>query len=162
MNNINHVEKLIENYKIHLKKDRLKDEIYKWQLLTKFKGRPRLDALDFAKKITSINFANLIYHSGITVIRRLAFGNPTGYKNYFELLFDETILLTSRIKAFDTYVSSIYNVGSKDRFFNGVSEREIERYFWGCSLKNITKCKLNSFLLILSQIFIIFTTKWAL
>jgi len=41
------IEKLIVSYKAHLKNERLKDELYKWQLLAKFKGRHRLDVLDF-------------------------------------------------------------------------------------------------------------------
>ena len=108
MNNIDQVEKLIETYKIHLKKDRLKDELYKWQLLAKYKGRPRLDVLDFAKEITSINFANLIYHSGVTVIKQLSEGKPEAYKNCFEALFDENSSLTVRIKAFDKIIHTIY------------------------------------------------------
>ena len=108
MNNIDQVEKLIETYKIHLKKDRLKDELYKWQLLAKFKGRPRLDALNFAKEITSINFANLIYHSGITVIKQLAEVKSESYKNCFESLFDEKSSLTLRTKAFDKTIHTIY------------------------------------------------------
>jgi 5-methylcytosine-specific restriction enzyme B len=100
--NDNRIERLIENYKIHLKNDRLKDELFKWQLLAKFKGRPHLNAHNFEKEITSIYFANLIYHTGVGVIYHLAKANPEAYKSCFELLFNENIPLTSRIQYFVT------------------------------------------------------------
>ena len=54
--NTTEIEKLIVSYKAHLKNDRLKDELYKWQPLAKFKDRPRLDAPDFSAKIKRIDY----------------------------------------------------------------------------------------------------------
>ena len=106
--NTTEIEKLIVSYKAHLKNDRLKDELYKWQLLAKFKGRPRLDAPDFSAEIKRIDYSNLIYHSGLTVIKQFADGKPVAYKNCFENLFNENIPLIERIKAFDSKLLSIY------------------------------------------------------
>ena len=46
--NDNRIEKLVETYKIHLKKYRLKDELFKWQLLAKSKGE-EMRVMDFRK-----------------------------------------------------------------------------------------------------------------
>lgn len=57
------------------------------------------------------------------------------------------IFVTKLLNICDKISESILG-RNKDRLFNGVYEREIERYFWGCSLRNIPKCKLNIILLI--------------
>lgn len=45
--NTTEIKKLIGSYKALLKNDRLKDELYKWQLLAKFKGKSFLIAPNF-------------------------------------------------------------------------------------------------------------------
>ena len=36
------MKNLIANYKKHIQQTHLKDEVYKWQMLGEFKGRPNL------------------------------------------------------------------------------------------------------------------------
>ena len=67
--NTTEIEKLIVSYKAHLKNDRLKDELYKWQLLAKFKGRPRLDTPDFSAEIKSIDYSNLLYYNAYRLLK---------------------------------------------------------------------------------------------
>lgn len=42
---------LIANYKEHLKIEGLEQEVYKWDLVKKYKGRPHLDVEEFEKDI---------------------------------------------------------------------------------------------------------------
>ena len=61
---------LIEEYKEHIIKTELKDEVYKWELLKENLGKPDTTAKDFQQEIKSIKFTNLIYAMGIAVINR--------------------------------------------------------------------------------------------
>lgn len=106
--NTTEIEKLIVSYKAHLKNGRLKDELYKWQSLAKFKGRPRLDAPDFSAEINSINYSNLLYYNAISVSRQLADETTEEYKACLAGLFNEETLLSERVKAFDTELLKIY------------------------------------------------------
>ncbi|MEA5460308.1 AAA family ATPase [Arcicella sp. LKC2W] len=106
--NITEIEKLIVSYKSHLRKDRLKDELYKWQLLEKFKGSPDLDASDFATEIKSIDYSNLIFRTGKTVIKQFADGKPIEYRDCLENLFDDNLPLIERIITFESKLTLIY------------------------------------------------------
>ena len=105
--NTTEIEKLIVSYKAHLKNDRLKDELYKWQLLAKFKGRPRLDAPDFSAEIKSIDYSNLLYYNALSVTKELADRSSEGYKACLEGLFNENEPLKERLKVFDEDTLSI-------------------------------------------------------
>ena len=49
---------LIKRYKSHVVEHGIKEEIYKWELLGKYSGRPNTEVEDFKREIHSINFAN--------------------------------------------------------------------------------------------------------
>lgn len=98
---------IINKYKNIVLKDN-KNEIYKWNLINRYKGRPNVSAVDFASEITSINFGNLIYHNGIAVRNHIAKEFPEDYRNAFKTLFDEDLSLENRIVEFQSKVSDIY------------------------------------------------------
>jgi 5-methylcytosine-specific restriction protein B len=106
--NIDAGQRLIENYKQYLVETRLKDELYKWQLVYEYQGRPNLDAADFGQEITSIDYKNLIYHNGIAVRNHLAKDRPEQYRAAFKILFDENISLEDRIVQFQDAVEVAY------------------------------------------------------
>nr|WP_315424291.1 AAA family ATPase [uncultured Pedobacter sp.] len=99
---------LIAEYKNRLKNVGLKDELYKWKLVKNFKGRPDINAIDFAKEVKGINFSNLVYGIGIGAIKHLAESMSTEYKKCFEFLFDENFPLAERIKGFMSQVTALY------------------------------------------------------
>ncbi|MBB6271663.1 5-methylcytosine-specific restriction protein B [Pedobacter cryoconitis] len=103
------VKELVENYKDHLIRNRLKDELYKWELIAEYRGRPHLGAPDFDQEIRSINYKNLIFHSGFGVRNRLGKNKPEEYRDAFKILFDERITLENRISEFGRVISSIYS-----------------------------------------------------
>ncbi|RZL69810.1 MAG: hypothetical protein EOO93_00430 [Pedobacter sp.] len=99
---------LIEEYKNHLLKNGLSNEIYKWHLVEEFKGRPSMNASNFTEEIKTINFANLVYGVGIGAIRHLAKALPNEYKKCFNILFDETLSIATRVSEFNSHVTTIY------------------------------------------------------
>jgi hypothetical protein len=99
---------IIEKYKSHITTTKLEDEIYKWQLINQYKGRPDTNAIDFGQEISSINYANLIYPVGVGVVRHIAKEKPEEYRTCFRQLFDETSELSDRISDFGGRVLNVY------------------------------------------------------
>jgi len=99
---------LISKYKEHIKRNGLKDEIYKWELLAKYNGRPDLNSENFFEEFKSIDFRNLIYHNGKSAAYHLAKERGDLYKNCFKVLFDESKMLIERIKYFRNETLKLY------------------------------------------------------
>ncbi|MFV0163651.1 AAA family ATPase [Empedobacter falsenii] len=113
-NNIDVNLEIISKYKGIVTKGNNNKELYKWELIEKFSGKPDIEAEDFAKEISSINFSNLIYHNGITVRNHIAKAKTEEYRNCFKFLFDENINLDYRIEKFQEDILSIYrSMGEK-------------------------------------------------
>ena len=101
---------LISNYKKHLQKKGLTDEDYKWKLVNKLKGRPNVDAQDFALEIKEVNPQdnNLVYQMAKGTSNRMAKLRPEEYRVCFRSLFDEKSDLQQRISNFMTETVAIY------------------------------------------------------
>lgn len=99
---------IIENYKKHLQENGLADELFKWEILAKYKGRPNLDADKFVEEFKSIDFRNLLFYNAISVRNHLLTDRPEEYRKCFTTLFDETIPLKDRILRFDNEVLEVY------------------------------------------------------
>jgi hypothetical protein len=99
---------LIERYKSYRKENGFDDEIYKWQLLQEFNGRPDINAKDFIEEFININFSNLIYPLGIAVANEIAKKLPEKFRNAFKVLFDDTIEIQERLKYFNSYTLELY------------------------------------------------------
>lgn len=96
------MKNLITNYKKHIQQTHLKDEVYKWELLREFKGRPNLEAEDFLGEVKSIKYGNLMYAMSLAVLHQLARDTPAELRELFRKLFDESQPLDSRIKDYNT------------------------------------------------------------
>lgn len=94
------VLEMISNYKKRIRRSRLIDEIYKWELLQKYRGRPDLNAPDFASEIKSIDFKNLMYPVALAVRNHLADELPEEYKACLARLFNEDEDLNLRVRNF--------------------------------------------------------------
>lgn len=99
---------LLENYKAHLKKDGLDDELYKWELLSKYQNKPDLNNENIYEEIYNIDYSNLIYGIGIGVLRHLAKDRPSEFKAALEILFNEDIGLAERIIKYRELTYSAY------------------------------------------------------
>ena len=102
------VKSLIEDYKRRIAETQLKDEIYKWELVNQYRGRPNPDAPDFYQEIKDVKFKNLIYAMGIAVIIHLAKEKQEELRQLFNNLYDETKDLTERVKSFNKETLKIY------------------------------------------------------
>ena len=120
---------LIERYKEHARKSQLKDELYKWRLVKTFNGRPNTSAGDFTQELTSINFANLIYPVGISVIHHIVKERPEEFREAFKDLFDEKIELSERVSYFNEQTLKIYrDVDPKNTYSHHQDERTMATY----------------------------------
>lgn len=104
------VKSIIKLYKQHIRQNGLTDEVYKWQLIQKFKGRPDTTAIDFAQEIKAINFSNLVFYNARTVANFVVEKEPEQYRECFKQLFDESVLLDTRIIDFETEFNNIYRL----------------------------------------------------
>ena len=102
------IKSLIENYKKRITETELKDEIYKWELVNEYRGRPNPETPDFYQEIKDVKFKNLIYAMGMAVINHLAKDKPEELRQLFINLFDETKDLTERVKSFNKDTLKIY------------------------------------------------------
>ncbi len=95
------MKNLIASYKKHIQQTHLKDEVYKWELLREFKGRPNLEAEDFLAEVKSIKYGNLMYAMSMAVLHQLARDTPAELRELFRKLFDESQPFDSRIKDYN-------------------------------------------------------------
>ena len=74
---------VIANYKKYISETQLKDEVYKWELINEYKGRPNPQVTDFYQEVKEIKFQNMIYAMGMAVLHHLAKSKPeTFYKSF--------------------------------------------------------------------------------
>ena len=102
------IKLLIEDYKKHIEATQLSGEVYKWELINEFKGRPNTDAVDFYQEVKSIKFKNLVYAMGIAVLNDLTEVKPEEMRVLFKNLFNENIVLSDRIISFNVDSLKIY------------------------------------------------------
>jgi 5-methylcytosine-specific restriction protein B len=106
---------LIRKYKAYIKKVGFEDELYKWELLGQYKGRPNVDAPDLHDELKEINFKNLIYPVALTVIYNIAKDRMEPYRSCFRELFDEDNPIDERIKSFTSKTLDIYRELDSDK-----------------------------------------------
>jgi hypothetical protein len=120
---------IIEKYKAHISKNKLENETYKWQLINKFKGRPDVNTENFAEELISIDYANLIYPVGVSVIRHIAKEKTEEYRNCFRILFDETKDIKERIIEFSENTLVLYRqLVPEEKFSHHHDERTIATF----------------------------------
>lgn len=120
---------LIERYKADLNKYKLKNELYKWRLVKTFNGKPNVSAPNFTEELTSINWGNLIYPAGISVITDIAKEKPEELRGAFKNLFDESVDLRERIKIFNEETLKFYrDIFPDSSYSHHQDERTIATY----------------------------------
>ncbi len=118
---------LIEDYKKHIAKTELTDEVYKWELVSNFKGRPNLDAEDLLAEIKAIPYGNLLYQLAKTVLLQLITNRPNDIQNLLKILFNEEKNLVNRVKIFNEETLKLYReIGEKRQHHQ--DERSISTY----------------------------------
>jgi 5-methylcytosine-specific restriction protein B len=129
MKSLKTIEELIKQYKNHIRKYGFKDEVYKWELLKKFRGRPNLKVANFHNELKGINFSNLIYPIALTPIYNMARLKSTAYQACFEVLFDETKDLKERVEYFNTETLKVFRtIEADERLSHHHDERTISTF----------------------------------
>lgn len=127
MHQKNDIQSLIDDYKKQIKKTHLKDERYKWELLSAYNGRPNLEAENLLEELKSIDYNNLLYAMSKAVIKHLTIEKPEEVRSLFKMLFDESIDLNTRVKSFNKDTLAIYR-GLGETLQHHQDERTISTY----------------------------------
>lgn len=123
------IKEIIRKYKNYVREGGLTEEVYKWNLLAQFKGRPNLNAANFSEEIKTINFANLIYPVGQAVVKHLAQARTEQYRDCFKVLFDENRDLLERVKYFNEETLRIYReIVPEEKFSHHQDERTMATF----------------------------------
>ncbi|SCW38328.1 McrB family protein [Mucilaginibacter sp. NFR10] len=107
-NSADPIANLVKIYKDRVKASGNADEVYKFDLITDFQNKWDIDAPDFFGMFKQINFSNLLFFNAIGVIREVAARYPEEVREAFRVLYYDEIILTERIKRFQTAISDIY------------------------------------------------------
>ena len=118
---------LIEDYKKHIATTELKNEVYKWELVSNFGGRPNLGAADLYSEIKAIPYGNLLYQMSISALYELAKDKPEEMRAIFKALFNEQESLSERTKNFVAECDKLYQEFGTKRKHNQ-DERSISTY----------------------------------
>ncbi|SDC25844.1 MULTISPECIES: McrB family protein [Pedobacter] len=121
------VQQMIEGYKEDLVEKGLNDELYKWRMLKDIGGKPDLSGLDFAEKIRTITYDNLIFHTTRGVRNHILAENPQAYREALEVLFNENLLLGERINLFQAMIDEAYRAMGQT-LFHHQDERAIATF----------------------------------
>jgi hypothetical protein len=118
---------LISEYKKILEEKGFKDELYKWELVKKFYGRPNVNAEDFTKEIKTLDFSNLIYYNARAVLNTLADKEPERLRQSFKDIYNEDVPLIDLIKGFSQNTLELYRKYEK-KLSHHQDERSIASY----------------------------------
>lgn len=121
------IPSIISAYKSSIAKSRLQDEVYKWELVAKFKSRPDTNATDFAAEYKAVKFGNLIYALAGGVGNQICNENPEAFRKLFVSLFDESKSLDDRVIDFNEESLKLYRSIGKEKGHHQ-DERTISAY----------------------------------
>ncbi|MFN0200473.1 MAG: AAA family ATPase [Bacteroidia bacterium] len=105
---------ILERYKNIIRETHLKQEVYKWENVQQFQGRPDTAAADFNQELRNIQFGNLIYQIAKGVMLHITREKPEDYRNALKKLFDENIPLSERVETFVKEVNTIFKTLNVD------------------------------------------------
>jgi 5-methylcytosine-specific restriction protein B len=134
------INELISKFIAHLKKyglsgDPTQQEIYKWEIISKYHDNLDTDSIDFAKNISEMNFQNLWYASNQrNAMLNFAKYEPEAYRSLHKLLYDESQPLQMRITAFTEGCDKLWDEKIKQYFPNQDTSSCCDERFISCFL----------------------------
>ena len=134
------INDLINNFNEHLKKyglsgDSTQQEIYKWEIISKYHDKLDADSSDFAKNISEMNFQNLWYASNQrNAMLNFAKYEPEAYRSLHKLLYDESQPLQMRVTAFTEGCDKLWDEKIKQYFPNQDTSSCCDERFISCFL----------------------------
>ena len=134
------INDLINNFTEHLKKyglsgDSTQQEIYKWEIISKYHDKLDADSSDFAKNISEMNFQNLWYASNQrNAMLNFAKYEPEAYRSLHKLLYDESQPLQMRVTTFTEGCDKLWDEKIKQYFPNQDTSSCCDERFISCFL----------------------------
>ncbi len=122
------IEKLLKAYKQHIRKTELKDELYKWRIVGRYKGLPRTNN-NFLEDFKKINPENLIDHHAWQSIGDLYNNKTEEYKSIFIELFNEKEDLSIRLVKFKNKAEELYNSIKKGETYKALHYESVSAFF---------------------------------
>ena len=124
---IDPIKSIISRYKRYISISKLKDESYKWELLSEYRGKPNLNAQNLLEELKNIDYSNLLYAMSKAVLKHLITEKPEEIRSLFKMLFDESIELKARVKRFNEETLTLYR-GIGETLQHHQDERTIATY----------------------------------
>ncbi|MCM4171861.1 EVE domain-containing protein [Arenibacter sp. TNZ] len=121
------IQSIIEKYKKHIALTQLKNEVYKWEAIKEFQGRPFTNAVDFGEEIKAVDHKNLVYAMSKAVLKQLAKEKPEELRNIFKFLFNDNLELRERVIYFNKETLKLYR-GLGETLSHHQDERSIAAY----------------------------------
>lgn len=116
------INDLIDSFAVHLKQyglngDSKQQELYKWEIISKYHDKLDTDSPDFAKNIPEINFRNLWYFgTQRNAVKHFAEYEPEAYRTLHKNLYDESKPLQERVTAFTEGCKKLWDSKIKQYF----------------------------------------------
>ncbi len=118
------INELVNNFTEHLKQyglngDSKQQELYKWDIISKYHDRLDAESSDFAKNISKMDFQNLWYASNQRkAMQNFAKYEPESYRYLHQFLYDESQPLQQRVMTFIDGCAKLWDEKIKDHFPN--------------------------------------------
>ena len=134
------INDLIDNFAVHLKQyglngDSEQQELYKWEIISKYHDKLDTDSPDFAKNISEINYKNIWYPS---TQRRAVFYfakyEPEAYRALHKNLYDESKSLQERVTAFTEGCKELWNSKIQQYFLPQKTSAQCDECLISCFL----------------------------
>ena len=116
------INELINNFAEHLKTfglngDKNQEELYKWEIISKYHDRLDADSSDFVKNVSEMNFLNLWYSGNQrTAMLNFLKYEPEEYRSLHRFLYDETQPLQTRVTSFIDGCNKLWDTKIKQYF----------------------------------------------
>ncbi len=116
------INELIDYFADHLKTfglngDKNQEELYKWEIISKYHDRLDADSSDFVKNVSEMNFLNLWYSGNQrTAMLNFLKYEPEEYRSLHRFLYDETQPLQTRVTSFIDGCDKLWDTKIKQYF----------------------------------------------
>ena len=116
------INELINDFVEHLKKyglngDNHQQELYKWEIISKYHDKLDADSTDFARNLSDMNFLNLWYTGNQrTAMLNFVKYEPEEYRSLHRALYDETQPLQMRVTSFIDGCDRLWDTKIKQYF----------------------------------------------
>lgn len=121
------VRDLIRAYKGKLRSQGNAQEVYKWQLGSKFREVWNAE-IPFTEKVSRFQFSNLLFYNAIVVLKQATAEYPDEVEQMFRELFSEASPLQQRIDSFRSGFKDLYARMGHSRFSTHQDGRTMATY----------------------------------